>query len=213
MKHLGVRKIKEKNGQGALLYHNPEITTKLDSSFVMMAQPSEYRPSMNQRRRTVSSSSTSTQPPPYSVTDPSALSNASAASPAPPGTVRPIQKTTSEKEEAEDDYIPPVSGDDHPELIKGRRAWQGITTGELLTCSALFSRDANVAVQARINEYLQTVPPVKEQVIDREKMAAVAAKLYQAVGEGKAELHHFSAPSLFTDCSCGKKNECGEWFE
>jgi hypothetical protein len=164
---------------------------------------------MNQRRRTVSFSSTDTQTPPYSVTDLSAPSNASATSLAPLGTVTRIQETTSEKDEAADDYIPPVSGKDHPEYIKGRLDWQGMKTGELSTSKVLFSRDAHLAVQARINAYLQTVPPVKGQeftVSDRKRMAEVASKLYQAVGEGKAELHHFSAPSLFTDCSCGGKN-------
>lgn len=99
----------------------------------MMAEPSEYQPSMNQRRRTVSSSSTATLPPPYSVTDPSAPSDPSTVSRDPPGTVRPIQKTTSEKDEAADDYIPLISGDDHPEYIVGQQPWPEITKEELLT--------------------------------------------------------------------------------
>lgn len=152
---------------------------------------------MYQRKRTVSPSSTASHPPQYSVTDPSAPNNASAASPLPLGTVRRTIKTTSEADEAAEDYIPLISGKDHPELIKGRRAWPGMTKEE-------FS-----IAQARVTSYLEKIPPVKTREFtasDQKKMAEIAAKLYQAVGEGKAELRHFSAPSLFTDCGCGRED-------
>ena len=156
---------------------------------------------MDQGKRTASGSSVATQPLPYSAIVPSCSS--------PPvllGTVRPIEETSPEEDE---DYIPYISGKDHPEYIAGRNnTFKGVTKKEFLEGKLLFSWDAYIAVEAKVNEYFQRRPPLKELEFtaqDRKRMDKVALKLYQAVGEGKGTLVQFSAPSLFEECACARE--------
>ena len=126
----------------------------------------------------MSGSSSATQPPPYSVVPPSS------SIPLPLlGTVRPIERTPPEEDE---DDIPDVSGNDHPEYIAGRRdLFREMTTKESLECKLLSSRDDYITVEAKVNGYFQSQPPSKEAEFtahDRKRMDTVALKLYQAVG-------------------------------
>jgi hypothetical protein len=173
----------------------------LPQKHFIIAKDSEYPPSMDQGKRTVSGSSSATQPPPCSAVPPSS------SIPLPLlGTVRPIEQTPPEEDE---DYIPYVSGKDHPEYIAGRRnLFRGMTREESLEGKLLSSWDAYITVEAKVDEYLQSQPPLKEREFtahDRKRMDEVALKLYQAVGEGKGKLVQFSAPSLFEECACARE--------
>ena len=155
---------------------------------------------MSERKRTVSGSSTATQPPPYSAVPPSATSFLPVL-----GTVRRTIETPRDDEEDDDDYIPFLDGKDHPEYVAGRNnPFKGITQKEMLEGKPLSSREAYVIVKERVAAYVQS-HPLKEREFtpqDRKRMDKVALKLYQAVGEGKAKLVQYSAPSIFEECAC-----------
>jgi hypothetical protein len=87
----------------------------------------------------------------------------------------------------DEDYIPLLSGEDHPEYIAGRNnQFKGITHEQLME------------VETKVDEYLRDHPFRGREFTeeDRRRMDEVAKKLYQAVSEGKAVLRTLSAPSL-----------------
>jgi len=106
-----------------------------------------------------------------------------------------VRRSIKQDEDTDDeDYIPFLSGKDHPEYVAGRNnPFKGITHEEIME------------VKAKVDEYLRNHPFREQEFTEehRRRMDEVAKGLYQAVAEGKCVLRMVSAPSLMpAECAC-----------
>ena len=162
---------------------------------------------MSQGERTVSGSRTasvSTQPPPYSATPPFLVTVHRV------GVVRRM-KEPSPDDEAHPDYIPPVSGSDHPEYLPHGPKLQKITSEELSQGNSPSSSDAYDVVKESMEKFIEKLPPIEDQGMtaeERLRMDRIAAKLYSCVGRGEIKMRFVSAPTMFGTCACANEEDC-----